>query len=62
VFTFGYVQAMRTTMLLPVILLTVGAVSCLALKQQRVAKQDAGHGSLAGAAEARTPDQADRVA
>jgi hypothetical protein len=62
VFTFGYVQAMRTTMLLPVILLAVGAVSCLALKQQRVAKQDAGHGSLAGAAEARTPGQADRVA
>jgi MFS family permease len=60
VFTFGYVQAMRTTMLLPVILLAVGAASCLALKQQRAAKQDAGHGTPA--AEARTPDQADRVA
>jgi hypothetical protein len=49
-------------MLLPVILLTVGAASCLALKQQRTAKQDAGHGSPAAAAGARTPDQADRVA
>jgi len=32
VFTFAYVDAMRSTMLLPVILLTVGALSCLALK------------------------------
>jgi hypothetical protein len=32
VFTFGYVNAMRSTMLLPVILLGVGAVSCLMLK------------------------------
>ena len=32
VFTFGYVSAMRSTMLLPVILLAVGAVSCLLLK------------------------------
>jgi hypothetical protein len=32
VFTFGYVNAMRSTMLLPVILLAVGAVSCLLLK------------------------------
>ncbi len=35
VFTFGYVNAMRSTMLLPVILLTVGAVSCLMLKEGR---------------------------
>ena len=33
VFTFGYVNAMRSTMLLPVILLGVGAVSCLMLKE-----------------------------
>ena len=35
VFTFGYVNAMRSTMLLPVILLAVGAVSCLMLKEAR---------------------------
>jgi MFS family permease len=35
VFTFGYVNAMRSTMLLPVILLAVGAVSCLMLRQGR---------------------------
>ncbi len=35
VFTFGYVNAMRSTMLLPVILLGVGAVSCLMLKEAR---------------------------
>jgi EmrB/QacA subfamily drug resistance transporter len=33
VFTFGYVNAMRSTMLLPVILLAVGAVSCLMLRE-----------------------------
>jgi EmrB/QacA subfamily drug resistance transporter len=33
VWGFGYVGAMRDTMLLPVILLAVGAVSCLALRQ-----------------------------
>ena len=35
VFTFGYVNAMRSTMLLPVILLGVGAVSCFMLKGAR---------------------------
>jgi EmrB/QacA subfamily drug resistance transporter len=35
VFTFGYVNAMRSTMLLPVILLGVGAVSCLMLKEAK---------------------------
>jgi len=59
VFTFGYVEAMRTTMLLPVILLGVGAVSCLALRQ-RSPKPAAGHGSPE--AEARMPDEADQVA
>ena len=34
-FTFGYVNAMRSTMLLPVILLGVGAVSCLMLKEAK---------------------------
>jgi EmrB/QacA subfamily drug resistance transporter len=33
VFTFAYVNAMRSTMLLPVILLAVGAVSCLMLRE-----------------------------
>jgi MFS family permease len=33
VWGFGYVDAMRDTMLLPVVLLGVGAVSCLALRQ-----------------------------
>ncbi len=35
VFTFGYVNAMRSTMLLPIILLAVGAVSCFMLKEPR---------------------------
>jgi EmrB/QacA subfamily drug resistance transporter len=35
VFTFAYVTAMRQTMLLPIILLGVGAVSCLAIKQAK---------------------------
>jgi EmrB/QacA subfamily drug resistance transporter len=62
VFTFGYVQAMRTTMLLPVILLAVGAVSCLALRERSLRRQPApaepGAEDAAPAAEARTPDQA----
>jgi hypothetical protein len=33
VFTFAYVTAMRQTMILPVILLGIGALSCLALKE-----------------------------
>ncbi len=37
VFTFGYVEAMRTTMLLPVVLLGVGAVSCLLLRERKAA-------------------------
>jgi EmrB/QacA subfamily drug resistance transporter len=32
VFTFGYVNALRSTMLLPIILLAVGAVSCFLLQ------------------------------
>jgi EmrB/QacA subfamily drug resistance transporter len=39
VFTFAYVTAMRQTMILPIILLGVGALSCLAIKQgKRVAE------------------------
>jgi hypothetical protein len=33
VFTFAYVTAMRQTMILPVVLLGIGALSCLALKR-----------------------------
>jgi EmrB/QacA subfamily drug resistance transporter len=37
VFTFGYVAAMRSTMILPVVLLAVGAVSCLLLRERKPA-------------------------
>jgi EmrB/QacA subfamily drug resistance transporter len=39
VFTSAYVTAMRQTMLLPIVLLAVGAISCLAIKQPRRAPQ-----------------------
>jgi EmrB/QacA subfamily drug resistance transporter len=39
VFTSAYVTAMRQTMLLPIVLLAVGAISCLAIKQPRRASQ-----------------------
>jgi hypothetical protein len=32
VFAFGYVDAMRTTMVLPVVLLLIGAASCFAIR------------------------------
>jgi EmrB/QacA subfamily drug resistance transporter len=35
VFTSAYVTAMRQTMLLPIVLLAVGAISCLAIKQPK---------------------------
>ena len=41
VFTFAYVTAMRQTMLLPIILLGVGALSCLAIKQGKRAPEPA---------------------
>jgi EmrB/QacA subfamily drug resistance transporter len=47
VFTFGYVAAMRSTMILPVVLLGVGAVSCLLLRERKPA---AGPGPSAAAA------------
>jgi EmrB/QacA subfamily drug resistance transporter len=34
VFTFGFVDAMRTTMIMPVVLLGLGAVSCLAIRRR----------------------------
>jgi EmrB/QacA subfamily drug resistance transporter len=41
VFTFAYVTAMRQTMLLPIILLGVGALSCLAIKERKRAPEPA---------------------
>jgi hypothetical protein len=35
VFAFGYVNAMRSTMVLPVVLLTAAALSCLAIQQRK---------------------------
>jgi EmrB/QacA subfamily drug resistance transporter len=61
VFTSGYVQAMRSTMLLPVILLAVGAVSCFALRERRPAAEPhppAAEAAAPGEVQARTPDQA----
>jgi predicted MFS family arabinose efflux permease len=51
IFTYGYVDAMRWTMLLPVVLLTVGALSCLAIKSYRSPQKPA---SPEVAAEAQT--------
>jgi len=60
VFTFGYVTAMRTTMLLPVVLLAVGALSCLALREPRPSSGARGPQDRPAVADAeeRTPDQA----
>jgi EmrB/QacA subfamily drug resistance transporter len=52
VFAFGYVEAMRTTMILPVVLLAVGALSCLALRERKPA-------ATAGAQAAGAPAVAD---
>jgi EmrB/QacA subfamily drug resistance transporter len=40
VFTSGYVTAMRSTMVFPVILLAIGALSCLLLKEGRRTAED----------------------
>jgi MFS family permease len=48
VFTFAYVTAMRQTMLLPIVLLGVGALSCLAIKQGRGRGQATARGMEAG--------------
>jgi EmrB/QacA subfamily drug resistance transporter len=63
VFTFGYVEAMRTTMVLPVVLLAVGAVSCLLLRERTRRPgepQPPATEALGPQEEARTPDQAGR--
>jgi EmrB/QacA subfamily drug resistance transporter len=39
IFTYGYVDAMRATMLLPVVLLGVGALSCLVIRSARSPQQ-----------------------
>jgi MFS family permease len=51
IFTYGYVDAMRWTMLLPVVLLAVGALSCLAIRSYRSPQEPA---SPEVAAEAQT--------
>jgi EmrB/QacA subfamily drug resistance transporter len=53
VFRFGYVDAMRSTMVLPVILLLVGSASCLLIRQQR-----GGTDQAAPAQAAAEPEQA----
>jgi EmrB/QacA subfamily drug resistance transporter len=57
VFTFGFVSAMRSTMILPVVLLGVGAALCLALTgQKRAAAVPAGdRPAVAAAAAADAP-------
>ena len=35
VFTFAFVTAMRQTLLMPIILLAIGALSCLAIKEPK---------------------------
>jgi EmrB/QacA subfamily drug resistance transporter len=39
VFTFAFVTAMRQTMVLPIALLTIGALSCLAIRRRRQAPE-----------------------
>jgi EmrB/QacA subfamily drug resistance transporter len=51
IFTSGYVEAMRWTMVMPVVLLAVGALSCLAIKSARPPQEPA---APEAAAEART--------
>jgi len=41
IFGYGYVEAMRTTMTLPIVVLAVGALSCLAIKRTPRARQEA---------------------
>lgn len=48
VFTFGYVTAMRSTMVFPVILLAIGALSCLLLREGRRTPEDVVPGLPAG--------------
>jgi EmrB/QacA subfamily drug resistance transporter len=54
VFTFGFVAAMRATMIMPVVLLAIGAASCLAIRRQSRAAE-AGAGARAEAAAAEVP-------
>jgi len=47
VFTFAFVTAMRQTMILPIVLLAIGALSCLAIKQSKPAPEPAAAESAA---------------
>jgi EmrB/QacA subfamily drug resistance transporter len=62
VFTFGYVNAMRTTMIMPFIFLLIGSASCLAIRQ-RSRTGDPAPGAAAAepaAAQAAMPPAAER--
>jgi EmrB/QacA subfamily drug resistance transporter len=59
VFTYGYVDAMRATLLLPLVLLLVGSASCLAIKGGKRAAPEPSSAAAAGEAEA---EQAPTVA
>jgi EmrB/QacA subfamily drug resistance transporter len=56
VFTFGYVEAMRSTMVLPVVLLGVGAVSCLLIRERRPAAATEPSAATAAPADAAVAD------
>jgi EmrB/QacA subfamily drug resistance transporter len=58
VFTFGFVDAMRATMILPVVLLAVGAASCLAISRHR-RPPEASQTAAAAAADVTTHEPTD---
>jgi MFS family permease len=62
VFTFGYVNAMRTTMIMPFIFLLIGSASCLAIRQRRRTGDPATGAAAAepAAAQAAMPPAAER--
>jgi EmrB/QacA subfamily drug resistance transporter len=55
VFSFGYVDAMKTTMALPVVLLAVGAASCLAIKGRKRSAEPGPAAPAAAAESERAP-------
>ena len=48
VFSHGYVLAMRATMVLPIAVVVLAAISCLAIKNERGADQATAQGAEAG--------------
>jgi EmrB/QacA subfamily drug resistance transporter len=49
IFTNGYVQAMRWTLVMPLVILIIGAISCLLIKRTTAAPAGAPAGATAGA-------------